>query len=183
MNCPVLVHRVTRSPVTHWCISAAVTALGSLVSPSRLVKDCEYTADRALSRGSSEGVMPAGKHQRIEVDVAAVSRRLGLNFVDGQRPSIDVLASVGPRDCRVVGGVARLPDREDQMPLHGPAMNPRDEMRRRDSSCPGIGGLSRVFRLKRIHRHHRPSHGRRGAVRVDEAECVEAAVGGVGESG
>src|SRR6516225_7712706 len=42
------------------CTSAGVIALGSFVSPARLVYDCEYTAERALSSGSSEGAMPAG---------------------------------------------------------------------------------------------------------------------------
>src|SRR5271156_4889155 len=40
--------------------SAGVIALGCFVSPTRLVNDCEYTAERALSKGSSEGAMPAG---------------------------------------------------------------------------------------------------------------------------
>jgi len=34
------------------------------------------------------------QHQRIEVDVATVSRRLGLNFVEGQRTGIDVLVAL-----------------------------------------------------------------------------------------
>src|ERR1700722_2187734 len=46
--------------VTHWRISVGVTALGCLVSPARLVNDCEYTDDRALSSGSSDGAMPQG---------------------------------------------------------------------------------------------------------------------------
>jgi len=40
--------------------SAGVIALGCFASPARLVNDCEYTAERALSSGSSEGAMPAG---------------------------------------------------------------------------------------------------------------------------
>src|SRR5437899_162854 len=40
--------------------SAGVIALGCFVSPARLVNDCEYTAERALSKGSSDGAMPAG---------------------------------------------------------------------------------------------------------------------------
>src|SRR6266446_757345 len=40
--------------------SAGVIALGCFVSPARLLNDCEYTAERALSNGSSDGAMPAG---------------------------------------------------------------------------------------------------------------------------
>src|SRR5580700_3503170 len=40
--------------------SSVETALGSLCSPSRLVKDCEYAAERALSSGSSDGAIPSG---------------------------------------------------------------------------------------------------------------------------
>src|SRR5205085_3298833 len=40
--------------------SAGVIALGCFGSPARLVNDCEYTAERALSSGSSDGAMPAG---------------------------------------------------------------------------------------------------------------------------
>src|SRR5437868_10852858 len=40
--------------------SAGVIVLGCFVSPARLVNDREYTAERALSNGSSEGAMPAG---------------------------------------------------------------------------------------------------------------------------
>src|SRR5947208_16381045 len=40
--------------------SAGVIALGCFASPARLVYDCAYTAERALSKGSSEGAMPAG---------------------------------------------------------------------------------------------------------------------------
>src|SRR5580658_4428681 len=40
--------------------SSAETALGSLCSPSRRVKDCEYAAERALSSGSSDGAIPSG---------------------------------------------------------------------------------------------------------------------------
>src|SRR5580692_2819526 len=40
--------------------SSVETALGSLCSPSRRVKDCEYAAERALSSGSSDGAIPAG---------------------------------------------------------------------------------------------------------------------------
>jgi hypothetical protein len=37
-----------------------VIALGCFASPARLVNDREYTAERALSKGSSEGAMPTG---------------------------------------------------------------------------------------------------------------------------
>src|SRR5882672_1214089 len=40
--------------------SAGVIALACFFSPARLVNDCEYTAERALSKGSSDGAMPAG---------------------------------------------------------------------------------------------------------------------------
>src|ERR1700733_11503189 len=40
--------------------SSVETALGSLCSPSRRVKDCEYAAERALSSGSSDGAIPSG---------------------------------------------------------------------------------------------------------------------------
>src|ERR1700722_5172254 len=40
--------------------SSVETAPGSLCSPSRRVKDCEYAAERALSSGSSDGAIPSG---------------------------------------------------------------------------------------------------------------------------
>src|SRR5580658_645153 len=40
--------------------SSVETALGSLCSRSRLVKDCEYAAERALKSGSSDGDIPSG---------------------------------------------------------------------------------------------------------------------------
>ena len=40
--------------------AALVAALGCFVSPARLVNDCAYTAERALSKGSSDGTIPAG---------------------------------------------------------------------------------------------------------------------------
>ena len=50
-------------------------ALGSFFSPARLVNDCEYTADRALSKGSSDGAMPAGstKGSKLRSVAALVS--------------------------------------------------------------------------------------------------------------
>jgi hypothetical protein len=36
-------------------------ALGVFASPARRLNDCEYTADRALRRGSSDGAIPLGK--------------------------------------------------------------------------------------------------------------------------
>ena len=44
----------------YFSTSAVEIALGSLRSPSRLVKDCEYAAERALSSGSSDGDIPSG---------------------------------------------------------------------------------------------------------------------------
>ena len=49
-----------------------------------------------------------------------------------------------PRERRVVGRVAGLSNREDQPPLHGPTMNPRDEPVE-EIVFVGIGGLSRIF--------------------------------------
>src|SRR5258705_12852719 len=56
-------------------MSAGVIALGCLVSPARLVNDCEYTAERALSNGSSDGAMPAGntKGSKLRSVAALVS--------------------------------------------------------------------------------------------------------------
>src|SRR5215467_9415183 len=55
--------------------SAGVIAGGCFVSPARLVNDCEYTADRALSKGSSDGAMPAGstKGSKLRSVAALVS--------------------------------------------------------------------------------------------------------------
>ncbi len=44
----------------YFSTSAVETALGSLCSPSRRMKDCEYAAERALNSGSSDGDIPAG---------------------------------------------------------------------------------------------------------------------------
>src|SRR5205085_1428740 len=43
-----------------FCTSAGVIGLDGFGSPARLVNEREYTAERALSSGSSEGAMPAG---------------------------------------------------------------------------------------------------------------------------
>jgi len=53
--------------------SAALIALGCFISPSRLVNDREYAAERALSRGSSDGAMPAGSSRGSKlISVAAL---------------------------------------------------------------------------------------------------------------
>src|SRR5271167_1056584 len=65
--------------------------------------------------------------------------------------------------------------------LHGRTMNPRDEIVE-EIVLVGIGGLSCVFRLKRIHGHHRPSNRRRDVGRVDETERIEAVESAVVES-
>jgi hypothetical protein len=103
-------------------------------------------------------------------------------MVEGQRTGIDVLPIFRPWDRRIVGRVAGLPNREDQPPLHGRTMNPRDEIVE-EIILVGIGGLSRVLRLNRIHRHHRPSNRRRHAVRIDETERSEAVESAVVETG
>src|SRR4029434_830274 len=45
----------------HRAASPGDTALGVLGSPSRRVNDSEYTAERALSSGSSDGAIPFGR--------------------------------------------------------------------------------------------------------------------------
>src|SRR5207237_7092258 len=52
--------RFARHPHSPLRTSEGVIALGCFVSLPRLVNDCEYTAERALSKGSSDGAMPAG---------------------------------------------------------------------------------------------------------------------------
>src|SRR4029077_7129157 len=53
--------------------SADVIALGCLVSPARLLNDCAYTAERALSKGSSDGLIPAGSTKGSKlISVAAL---------------------------------------------------------------------------------------------------------------
>src|SRR5439155_11318959 len=53
--------------------SADVIALGCFVSPARLLNDCEYTAERALSKGSSDGLIPAGSTKGSKlISVAAL---------------------------------------------------------------------------------------------------------------
>src|SRR5580700_11984834 len=51
---------ILRRGHSYFPTSSAETALGSLRSPSRRVKDCEYAAERALSSGSSDGAIPSG---------------------------------------------------------------------------------------------------------------------------
>src|SRR5258707_8919221 len=51
--------------------SAGVTALGCFVSPARLLNDCAYTAERALSKGSSDGAIPAGSTKGSKLVFAA----------------------------------------------------------------------------------------------------------------
>ena len=46
--------------------SAGVIALGCFVSPARLVNDCEYTAERALSNGIIRWRDARGQHQGVE---------------------------------------------------------------------------------------------------------------------
>src|SRR5436190_6130318 len=53
--------------------STGVIALGCFVSPARLLNDCAYTAERALSRGSSDGLIPAGSTKGSKlISVAAL---------------------------------------------------------------------------------------------------------------
>jgi hypothetical protein len=102
-------------------------------------------------------------------------------LLERERTRIDLLPIFRPGERRVVGRVAGLSNREDQSSLHGPAVNPRDEVVE-EIVFVGIGGLSRIFRFERIHRHHRPSNRRRDAVRLDETERVEAVESAVVES-
>src|ERR1700685_1223753 len=61
-------------------------------------------------------------------------------------------------------------------------MNPRDQIVE-EVILVGIGGWSRVCRLKRIDRRHRPSNRGRDVVRVYETECIEAVESAVVETG
>src|SRR5438132_11737680 len=57
--------------------SAGVIALGCFVSPARLVNDREYTAERALSSGSSDGAIPVGNTKGSKlISVAALASSL-----------------------------------------------------------------------------------------------------------
>src|SRR5437899_3118129 len=42
------------------------------------------------------GRYPRGQHQRVEIDIAAVARRLALDLIDRQRADIDMLAIARP---------------------------------------------------------------------------------------
>jgi hypothetical protein len=48
-----------------------VIALGDFDSPTRLLNDWAYTAERALGSGSSDGVMPAGRTRGSKLMLAA----------------------------------------------------------------------------------------------------------------
>src|ERR1700733_2523528 len=52
---------ILRCGHSYFPTSSVETALGSLCSPSRRVKDCEYAAERALSSGSSDAAIPSGR--------------------------------------------------------------------------------------------------------------------------
>src|ERR1700722_20186910 len=106
--------------------------------------------------------------------------RFILDFVDRQRSNIDMLASVGPREGSVIGGVARLPDRDDQMPLHRSAPYTRDK---NVEEIILVLRCGRVFSGERVDGDHRPSNRGGDAVGVPEAERVKAVISGVGESG
>src|ERR1700751_2883557 len=89
--------------------SAGVTALGCFVSPSRLVNDCEYTAERALSKGSSDGLIPAGSTKGSKfISVAALVSSLST------RSSVKVPTSTcsrpaGPAIVAALGGSPGCP--------------------------------------------------------------------------
>jgi hypothetical protein len=73
-------------------------ALGCFASPSRLVKDCEYTAERALSSGSSDGAMPAGRTNGSKLMSVAALVSSGVHPIEGERADVHACAFRRPRD-------------------------------------------------------------------------------------
>src|SRR5437588_3260640 len=103
-------------------------------------------------------------------------------MVDRQGADIDLLAIARPWNCRVVGWIAGLADRDDHVPFDRRPFDARDH---------GVEeivlvlcrGLSRRFRFERLGCHHRPTNRRGGAGGVDEAKRIEAVIAGVRKSG
>src|SRR6516225_3275600 len=86
----VLRHRYTPFPR-----SGVWTALGSFFSPARRVKDSEYAADCALSKGSSDGSIPEGNTSGSKL----TSRQL-----PSASPSMRLIVSIPISTCsRLLG--------------------------------------------------------------------------------
>src|ERR1700722_17711442 len=79
----------------YFATSAVEIALGALCSLSRLVKDCEYAAERALSRGSSEGDIPSGSTRGSKL-ISRVGLLASLSMV--------LMVSVPASICFLSGG-------------------------------------------------------------------------------
>src|SRR5882672_7075416 len=89
--------------------SAGVTALGCFVSPARLLNDCAYTAERALSKGSSDGLIPAGSTKGSKlISVAALVSSLSTRS-SVRVPTSTCLRSAGPATLASLGGSPGCP--------------------------------------------------------------------------
>ena len=125
--------------------SAGVIALGCFVSPARRVNDCEYTAERRSSSGSSDGAMPAGNTRGSKLMSRRGTGVVTLDSIERQRSHVHLFPLLRPGDGGVVGRVARLPDDDDEMPPQRLAVNLLRSAHRTDSSCPGCrGGVCRL---------------------------------------
>src|SRR5690242_19637811 len=149
----------------------------SLTSPERL-----RIAGRSGAQHRVVGWLDAPRQdQRIEDEIATIAGCFALCAIDCERADVDAFAITWPSHRRVVGHIARLPDGNDQMPLDGPAREPRNDIVEEIVVVRARALLGRR-RRKRLARRHRPTYGSYHADRIDEAECVEAIVAGVGEA-
>ena len=156
----------------YFSTSSVEIALGSLCSPSRRVKDCEYAAERALSSGSSEGEIPSGS-----TSGSKLISRVGLVSSLSMVSIVNVPASIcclsgGQARRRVRGRIARLAYGEHQMPVQRLGMKLRDQCIEQVV----LAGCRRAVWLGRLIRLHRPSNRSGLAFGIDETEGVQGVV-------
>src|ERR1700674_3431136 len=105
-------------------------------------------------------------------------------MVDGDGSDIHMFAVVGPGDRGVVGGIARLSERDYKLPSQRLLRRLVDALDERveEVILVLLCGLSGAGFHKRLHRDRRPADRNRVARGIDETECVEAVVGAVVET-
>ena len=95
-----------------------------------------------------------------------------LHSIERQGSHIHLFPLRRPGDGGVVGGIARLPNDDDEMPLQRLAVNLCDQRVKKIILV--LGRRSGACRLERLHRRQEPAYRDGIARRIDEAKRIQA---------